>query len=38
MLWALIIIVGFAIDRLSKVWVLDKIVGNPVTVIKDFFT
>ena len=37
MLWALIIIVGFAIDRLTKVWVLDKIEGNPVTVIQDFF-
>ncbi len=37
MLWALIVIVGFAMDRLTKVWVLDKIVGNPVTVIKDFF-
>ncbi len=37
MLWALIIIVGFAMDRLTKVWVLDKIVGNPITVIKDFF-
>ncbi|ACL74990.1 signal peptidase II [Ruminiclostridium cellulolyticum] len=37
MLWALIIILGFAMDRLSKVWVLDKIAGNPVTVIKDFF-
>lgn len=37
MIWALIIIVGFILDRLSKLWVLDKLVGNPITVVKDFF-
>ncbi len=37
MIWALIIIVGFVLDRLSKFWVLDSIVGNPVTVIDNFF-
>jgi signal peptidase II len=37
MIWALIIIGGFILDRLSKLWVLDSLVGNPITVIKDFF-
>lgn len=37
MIWALIIIVGFVLDRLSKLWVLDSLVGTPITVIKDFF-
>jgi len=37
MIWALIIIVGFILDRLSKIWVLDSLVSNPVTVVKDFF-
>lgn len=37
MIWALIIIAGFALDRISKVWVLNSLVGKPITVIKDFF-
>lgn len=37
MIWALIIIIGFILDRLSKFWVLDSLVGAPITVIKDFF-
>ncbi len=37
MIWALIAIVGFALDRLSKMWVVDNIIANPITVIKDFF-
>lgn len=37
MIWALIIIVGFILDRLSKIWVLNSLVDNPITVIKDFF-
>ncbi|HEY5587202.1 MAG TPA: signal peptidase II [Ruminiclostridium sp.] len=37
MIWALIIIVGFILDRLSKMWVLDSLVGNPIIVVKDFF-
>ena len=37
MIWALIIISGFILDRLSKLWVLDSLVGNPITVVKDFF-
>ena len=37
MIWVLIIIGGFILDRLSKVWVMDSLVGNPITVIKDFF-
>ncbi len=37
MIWALIIIAGFALDRITKVWVLNSLVGHPITVIKDFF-
>jgi len=37
MIWALIIVIGFALDRLSKMWVLDQVVGNPITVINNFF-
>ncbi len=37
MIWVLIIIGGFILDRLSKAWVMDSIVGNPITVVKDFF-
>ena len=37
MIWTLIIIVGFILDRLSKLWVLDSLVGNPITVVKNFF-
>jgi len=37
MIWALIIIGGFILDRLSKIWVLDTLINNPITVIKDFF-
>jgi len=37
MIWALIILVGFSLDRLSKFWVLDSLVGNPITVVKNFF-
>lgn len=37
MIWALIIIAGFILDRLSKMWVLDQLVGNPITVIDNFF-
>ncbi|MHB8062574.1 MAG: signal peptidase II [Ruminiclostridium sp.] len=37
MIWVLIIIGGFILDRLSKLWVLDSLVGNPITVVKDFF-
>jgi len=37
MIWALIIFVGFILDRLSKLWVLDSLVGSPIIVVKDFF-
>jgi signal peptidase II len=37
MIWALIIIAGFVLDRLTKLWVLDSIVGSPITVINNFF-
>lgn len=37
MIWALIIIVGFALDRLTKMWVLEQVIGNPITVISNFF-
>lgn len=37
MIWALIIIAGFVLDRLTKLWVVDSIVGNPITVIDKFF-
>lgn len=37
MIWALIIIAGFILDRLTKMWVLDQLVGKPVTVIENFF-
>lgn len=37
MIWALIILGGFILDRLSKIWVLDSLVGNPITVVKNFF-
>ena len=37
MIWALIIVIGFALDRLSKMWVLDQVVGNPIIVINNFF-
>ncbi len=37
MIWALIIIVGFALDRLTKIWVLEQVIGNPITVISNFF-
>lgn len=37
MIWALIIIAGFIFDRLTKIWVVDSIVGNPITVINKFF-
>lgn len=37
MIWALIIIVGFALDRLTKMWVLEQVIGNPITVINNFF-
>ncbi len=37
MLWIIIVILGFAIDRLSKMWVMDSLVGNPITVVNDFF-
>lgn len=37
MIWALIIIGGFILDRLTKMWVLDQLVGNPITVINNFF-
>lgn len=38
MIWALlIIIVGFGLDRLSKMWIMDSVVGSPIVVIKDFF-
>ena len=37
MIWALIIIVGFILDRLTKFWVLDSLVNRPITVIDNFF-
>jgi signal peptidase II len=37
MVWVLIVFAGFILDRLSKMWVLDSLVGNPVTVINNFF-
>lgn len=37
MIWALIIIAAFILDRLTKLWVLDSVVGNPITVINNFF-
>lgn len=37
MIWALIIFVGFILDRISKLWVIDSVVGNPITVVKNFF-
>ncbi len=37
MIWAIIIIVGFALDRLTKMWVLEQVIGNPITVINNFF-
>lgn len=37
MIWAVIIILGFGLDRLTKVWVLDSLVNSPITVIKNFF-
>lgn len=37
MMWAIIIIAGFILDRVSKLWVMNKIEGNPVTVIDKFF-
>ena len=37
MIWALIIIAAFILDRLSKVWVMDSLVSQPITVINNFF-
>jgi len=37
MIWALIIVLGFILDRLTKFWVLDSLVNSPVTVIDNFF-
>jgi signal peptidase II len=37
MIWALIIIGGFILDRLTKIWVLDSLVNKPITVIDNFF-
>lgn len=37
MIWAVIIILGFILDRLTKFWVLDSLVNSPVTVIDNFF-
>lgn len=37
MIWALIIIAGFVLDRLTKIWVLDSLVGRDITVINNFF-
>lgn len=37
MVWALIILAVFGMDRLTKEWVLNSVAGNPITVIKNFF-
>lgn len=37
MIWALIIILGFILDRISKIWVIDTLADNPITIIDNFF-
>ncbi len=37
MIWVFIVLVAFLLDRLSKIWVMNTLVGNPITVIEDFF-
>ena len=37
MIWALIIILGFILDRISKVWVIDTLADKTITVIDKFF-
>jgi signal peptidase II len=37
MIWAIIIILGFILDRVSKVWAIDALADNPITVIDNFF-
>ncbi|PYG89908.1 signal peptidase II [Ruminiclostridium sufflavum DSM 19573] len=37
MIWALIIIAGFILDRLTKIWAFDSLSHEPVTVIDNFF-
>lgn len=37
MIWALIIILGFILDRVSKVWVIDTLADKSITVIDNFF-
>ncbi len=37
MIWVFIVIVAFLLDRLSKIWVMNTLVGSPITVIQDFF-
>lgn len=37
MIWALIIIGGFILDRLSKLWILQSFVGKPMTIVNNFF-
>lgn len=37
MIWALIIILGFILDRVSKLWAVDALADKPITVIDNFF-
>ncbi len=37
MIWALIIILGFILDRVSKVWVIDTLADKTISVIDNFF-
>jgi signal peptidase II len=37
MIWALIIILGFILDRISKVWVIGTLADKPITIIDNFF-
>lgn len=37
MIWALIIILGFILDRMSKVWVIDNLANKTISVIDNFF-
>ncbi len=37
MIWAIIVILGFILDRASKVWAIDALADKPITVIDNFF-
>ncbi len=37
MIWAIIVILGFILDRVSKVWAIDALADKPFTVIDNFF-